>query len=278
MLINAFMPYIEFTIAKTKLTIFRKLDRKGGNDDYTTKKKSMQLYIDLYSGPEYMIHFKYSGVLNVCFVSMMYGLGMPILFPIAALTYFNLFVLERLLVAYFCQLPPTLDDKLTKSALGIARWGAVLHLFVGYWMLSNKQIFANIWHYIGYTKEIMQTDHRFPLIKVDQAAPLLLMGAAIMIIIIMQTFFKKTLKNWGFSFGGTKINVDENLPYFFTSIKLGDADWLLAENKNLKENFGFQMISDQVANILDTVGPPKKAIQGVPYYIILANPIYYRDF
>lgn len=38
------------------------------------------------------------------------------------------------------------------------------------------------------------------------------------------------------------------------------------------------MISEEVANILDTTGPPKKAIQGVPYYMILANPIYYRDF
>lgn len=58
----------------------------------------------------------------------------------------------------------------------------------------------------------METEHTFDNITVDQAAPLLLMGVAIMVIIIMQTFFKKTLKNWGFSFGGTKINVDENLP------------------------------------------------------------------
>ena len=85
-----------------------------------------------------MIHFKYSGVLNVCFVSLMYGLGMPILFPIAAWTYFVLFSVERLLVAYFYQLPPTFDDKLTKNSLKILRWGAVLHLFFGYWMLSNK--------------------------------------------------------------------------------------------------------------------------------------------
>ena len=278
MLINAIFPYIEFCINYTKLTIFRKLDRKGGKDEYTTKKKSMQLYIDLYSGPEYMIHFKYSGILNVCFVTLMYGLGMPILFPIAAFTYFNLMVLERCLVAYFYQLPPTFDDKLTKNALGILRWGAVLHLFFGYWMLSNKQIFQNIWHYIAYQKDVAQTDHVFHNIRVDQAAPLILMGTAILIIILMQTFFKKTLRSWGFSFGGTKINVDENLPQFFTSIKLSDADWLLSENKNLKENYGFQIISDQVADILDTVGPPKKAIQGVPYYIILANPLYYRDF
>jgi hypothetical protein len=68
------------------------------------------------------------------------------------------------------------------------------------------------------------------------------------------------LKKWGFSFGGDSLKVDENLPFFFTSIKLSDADWALAENKNLKTSYGFEIINDQVAEILDTVGPPKKAI------------------
>ena len=124
----------------------------------------------------------------------------------------------------------------------------------------------------------MLTQHTFNKLTVDQAAPLLLMGAAIFVIIFMQTFFKKTLKKWGFSFGGTKINVDENLPYFFTAIKLKDADWLRLENENLKNQYDFQIISDEINHILDTTPPPKKAIQGVPYYIILANPLYYRDF
>jgi hypothetical protein len=86
------------------------------------------------------------------------------------------------------------------------------------------------------------------------------------------------LKKWGFSFGGTKINVDENLPYFFKAIRLTDADWLLKENDNLEQNYGFEIISDDVSETLDTVGVTKKAITGVPYYIILANPLYARDF
>jgi len=86
------------------------------------------------------------------------------------------------------------------------------------------------------------------------------MGTAIFIIIFMQTFFKKTLKKWGFSFGGSKINVDENLPFFFTAVKLADADWILKENDNLKENYGFEIISPEVAKILDCLPTPKKTI------------------
>ena len=104
------------------------------------------------------------------------------------------------------------------------------------------------------------------------------MGCAVLVMIFMQAYCKKLLKRWGFSFGGYKINVDENLPFFFTAVRLGDADWLIKENENLRDRYGFEIISEEVSNILDLVKPPKKSIQGVPYYIILANPTYYRDF
>jgi hypothetical protein len=77
-------------------------------------------------------------MMNITFVTLMYGLGVPLLFPIAALAYFILYSLERILTAYFYQLPPTFDDKLTKNSMNTLRWAAVLHLFVGYWMLSNQ--------------------------------------------------------------------------------------------------------------------------------------------
>jgi hypothetical protein len=44
--------------------------------------------------------------------------------------------------------------------------------------------------------------------------------------------------------GGKKLNVDENLPRFFKALKYTDAQWLLEENKNLKERYGFKIIGD----------------------------------
>ncbi len=93
----------------------------------------------------------------------------------------------------------------------------------------------------------MLSGHTFESIQVDHSSPMLLMGIAILIIIFMQTFFKKQMKAWGYSFGGAKINVDENLPFFFTSIRLNDADWLVKENQNLKEEYGFNIISSKIS-------------------------------
>src|SRR3569833_3035193 len=141
MLINSVFFFFVFAIAYSQRWFFRLKDRSFTKDTYKTKKTSMQLYVYLYSGSEYFIHFKYSAILNVTFVTMMYGMGLPILFPIAAFTYFVVYTMERLVVAYFVQMPPTFDNKMTKNAVSILRWAPLLHLAFGYWMLSNKQIF-----------------------------------------------------------------------------------------------------------------------------------------
>lgn len=65
----------------------RWLDRKKGKDRYMTKKTSMAGYKALYSGADYKVQVQYSQILNVAFITMFYGAGMPLLFPIAACTF-----------------------------------------------------------------------------------------------------------------------------------------------------------------------------------------------
>jgi hypothetical protein len=47
------------------------------------------------------------------------------------------------------KMPPCLDDKLTKNALGMLKYAPLFFIANGYWMLSNMQIFDNVWNYIA---------------------------------------------------------------------------------------------------------------------------------
>jgi hypothetical protein len=89
MIINSILPYIDIASSWAPKAIMQKMDRKFGSDIYVTKKTSIATYRDLYSGGEHFIHFKYSGILNVVYLTCMYGVGMPILFPIAAFNFIN---------------------------------------------------------------------------------------------------------------------------------------------------------------------------------------------
>lgn len=95
-------------------------------------------YIRLHSGHDYLIYSKYSYLLTTVFITMTYGVGIPILFPIAAFTFALFWLHERYYIAYRYRLSPSFDDKLSKNAIDILRWTPMLLLFNGYWMLSNR--------------------------------------------------------------------------------------------------------------------------------------------
>lgn len=145
MFINSILPYVGLVTGYLIPIVKRRLDNSCSGNRYKTKKTSMAQYKDLYSGAEYVIHFKYSGVLNIVFITCMYGMGMPILFALAAFNFFNQWVCERIIVAYQMRLPPALDDKLTNNCLSMLKFAPLLLIFNGYWMISSPQIFENKW-------------------------------------------------------------------------------------------------------------------------------------
>lgn len=57
-------------------------------------------------GCEFGMHIKFTITMNITFTTMMYGLAMPILFPLAAFAIYNQRLCERILVAWVYKLPP----------------------------------------------------------------------------------------------------------------------------------------------------------------------------
>ena len=89
------------------------------------------------------MHFKYASIENTVFVTFMYGFGMPILFPIAALNFLILYLTERSMLFYAYRLPPMYDHRLSESVLNKLNFAPCLLLFFGYWMVSNQQLISN---------------------------------------------------------------------------------------------------------------------------------------
>ena len=80
---------------------------------------------------------------------------------------------------------------------------------------------------------------------------MLLIAIPMIIIIFIMRFFYRILEKNGFTITSNQINVDENLPNFFQAVKLSDADWMVYENSNLRNNYGFQFIPEKVEDLLD---------------------------
>ena len=94
MIFNLYYPPLEFMMYWGMRLFFRLLDSSCSLKKYKTKSTSIQAYLDVRAGPEYLMHFKYSTILNSVFVTFMFGFGIPILFPIAAVTFLIIYAIE----------------------------------------------------------------------------------------------------------------------------------------------------------------------------------------
>lgn len=141
MIFGSFFPIINEFIMGGARMLFRLLDRCSSKNGHTTKKTTIQQYINMMSGPQFFMHYKYSTVLNTIFITMTFGTGIPSLFFVASVTIINLYLLEVFLLHYIYKSPPAYDEKLNNSALRILSFAPLFLLAFGYWMLSNKQLF-----------------------------------------------------------------------------------------------------------------------------------------
>jgi len=138
------------------------MDRRFTCDEQTTKQNSVQGYINLYSGPVYLylMHYKYSTILNVCFITFMYGFGLPILFPVAILAFLILYFVEKTMLYYSYRQLPMYDEKQSELVSRISQVATLFYLAFGYWMCSRRQLLSNEYlSPIDRVTSTMQTHH-----------------------------------------------------------------------------------------------------------------------
>ncbi len=217
-----------------------------------TNKKSIQTYVETHSGPVFFIHYKYSAILNIVFVTMMYGLGLPILFPIASIALFVLYFMEKLLLHKVYREPPMYDEKLNKNALSILTYAPILFLAFGYWMLSSKQLLANElpheWKYLNdvdiksghvltevFTKAAYEAD--------KPSMPLLVTFWVIFTVILFRDFLMRQWNKIPF-LSIAAFELDENLPNYFKVVNEDKLKWSHFEEAYAREIMGLTTLDD----------------------------------
>jgi hypothetical protein len=63
--------------------------------------KNIAQFVSSYSAPQMIIDFRYAGLTLNIFVALIFGPGMPVLFPLALFNLIVMYILDRLMTAYF---------------------------------------------------------------------------------------------------------------------------------------------------------------------------------
>lgn len=87
--VQGLLPFIKLgtVVIKSSLKIY--YDTKFTGNRYKTRQSTMQKYKLVYDQGQFPIHLHFSEALNIVFLAMTYGLGMPIMFPMAAIIIAN---------------------------------------------------------------------------------------------------------------------------------------------------------------------------------------------
>ena len=106
----------------------------------STKQLSQQDYEELNFGSLPFMEYKYSNLLTVLFVTMMYSSGMPILYFISTVFFLATYWTEKVMFFYFYRKPENLDENLAKRTLGWFKYALFAHMVMGLLMYSNVKI------------------------------------------------------------------------------------------------------------------------------------------
>ena len=237
--------------------VMRCLDRGWTSDPYATKSTSIQAYINSYAGPDHFMHFKYVHLMVIVFVTMMYGLAIPILFPIAALAISVLYTVEKSMLFYAYRLPPMYDERLSQSVLNQLYYAPLFMLSFGYWMASNKQLLSN--EHLA-SKERMSdpdiTEHTIVGeimggFKDGPAWPLLIL---FIILLVNLIFGSKVMQALYTCFPNLEIGdivLDEDIDNYWVSLDDKDRKWAVEEDQYSSDMLGIQILTNKQKQALE---------------------------
>ena len=250
MVFNCFYPIMEFGMFFTMRLAFRLMDSCRLNK-YETKTKSIQAYINVHCGPNYLMHFKYSSILNIIFVTFMYGFGIPDLYPIAAASFIIIYIIEQCQLYYSYKQPPMYDERLSQSVLSKLMWAPFIGIAFAYWMASSNQLYSNKWlNQITTGSEVFQAQHNMQSVfwKSGWAAPawpLLLTAIMIQVIIWAGESLIELVSKFVPCCIIGDMTLDEDIPIYWEGLDENDRHWAIEEEKNSRNALGgLKIITD----------------------------------
>jgi len=252
MLFNCYWPIFDFCMWGAIRKTLRFLDQGFTCNKNKTKKTTIQLYVELHSGPVFFIHYKYSAILNIVFVTMMYGMGIPVLFPIAALSLFVLYCVEKFMLYFVYREPPMYDEKLNTNALNILTWAPLLFLSFGYWMFSSKQLLGNsLFHKYDYLNDQdIKSGHEWTEVFSNAAygtdkpsMPLLYLFWTLLVLTVFKDLLLKFWNLFPFLAVGD-FEIDEGLDNYFKTLDTNDRQWSLSEERYYRKNLGLRVLGE----------------------------------
>ena len=100
MVLEIVIPFLSEMFDCLLARCLRCCDRGCSRDSTKTKTTSIKEYIELYSGPKYLLYSRSSDLLLYVAIAYMYGTAMPLMYPLSLLAIIRLYVFDKILLCW----------------------------------------------------------------------------------------------------------------------------------------------------------------------------------
>lgn len=121
----------------------RCLDRGCGCDKRKTKKMLQSEYEAVYIGGEIEYENRFSVLIAMIWVVMMFSAAIPVLYLAGFILCFVTYWTDKALLVSYFRIPRRHGSDLAHKAASIIEWSLIVHLFMGLYMVSNPAIFTS---------------------------------------------------------------------------------------------------------------------------------------
>jgi len=94
-----------------------------------------------YMGPVFRLHYRIAQNMMTLFVTMMYGPGIPLLYPIMTVSQFTYFWVDKIMLLRYYRNPPSYDAVLASYSAKFSIYAVFPHLVFAIWMYSSPGFF-----------------------------------------------------------------------------------------------------------------------------------------
>jgi len=197
------------------------------------------------------MHYKYSSILTIVYITFLYGFGMPILFPIAMLSFLVLYLVEKMMLFYGYVLPPMYDERLSQSVLNKLQFAPLLYVCFGYWMVSNQQLVAND-HLTQMTNSKATEITSHTIADVFHGVgwegycwPLLVTFIILNLINYFGAWLQGRFEECFVDLKIGNIDFNEDIDNYWATLDANDRKWSISEEKNVRETLGWKLLTDE---------------------------------
>ncbi|CAD7971463.1 unnamed protein product [Amoebophrya sp. A25] len=136
MMINVFSPHVG-TVLKA---YWRKRRRKRLLEKDVKVLEDMN---DVYVGQQFELATRYSTILTVVFVTLMYSAAIPVLLWMAAITFTGVYWCDKYTLLRASRIPPAHDETIAKGVAEALPFAVVLHLGMAIYMYGHDVVFPS---------------------------------------------------------------------------------------------------------------------------------------